>query len=132
MIDVYILSLFKYLGGHVFVCVYVSGSLCLLLVAGDLSWFLAGLCGQEEPLLAFRTGKYALCGHSPTSQPGNGSRESQGKTSRQSGRGEKEKWRQIVVLSYFVYCTFILLYYYYILFISYTCFPTTSTPVKPG
>ncbi|KAA0702040.1 hypothetical protein E1301_Tti007865 [Triplophysa tibetana] len=40
--------------------------------------------GQEEPLLAFKKGKYVCYGHSPTSQPGNGSKESRGKTFRQS------------------------------------------------
>ncbi|KAI7800595.1 hypothetical protein IRJ41_007055 [Triplophysa rosa] len=40
--------------------------------------------GQEEPLLAFKTGKCVYYGHSPTSQPGNGSKESQGKSFRQS------------------------------------------------
>lgn len=54
----------------------------------------AGLFGQEEPPLAFRAGKYVYCGHWPTSQPGNGSRESPGKTTRQSGRRERGRGKE--------------------------------------
>ncbi len=86
---------------------------------------LAGPCGQEEPLLAFRTGKYALHGHSPTSQPGNGSRESQGKTSRQSGRGERKIRSRIIIFCAVLFIVLLFYSFIYSLYLfaihSYTC-----------
>ncbi len=87
--------------------------------------FHAGPCGQEEPLLAFRTGKYALHGHSPTSQPGNGSRESQGKTSRQSGRGERKIRSRIIIFCAVLFIVLLFYSFIYSLYLfaihSYTC-----------
>lgn len=123
MIWVYLLYMFcSYNSLVVCRCLQVRCACCRWLVnwAVISARFLAGPCGQEEPLLAFGTGKYALCGRSPTSQPGNGSRESQGKTSWQSGRGERKIERQIIVLSYFVQF-YLLCFHFTDLFISNTC-----------
>lgn len=125
-IDDYILFSFKYQSNCLIVCrcLQVWCACCRWLV----NWavinrrILTCPCGLEEPLLALKvwTGKYACCGHSPTSQPGNGSRELQGKTSRQSGRGERQIESQIVVLSYFVH--FYLLYFYFTVLCTYSLF----------